>query len=216
MVSHVEYNSELVYLRVAQFARGCSMRRSEELPARRHADRYGGRAFGLRFNKRFPQSPSTCVWIMANTLAQRTCYSWCQRYSDEFGREPNPGGSSRKVAARSCSAASSKSAGDVIDSKSGCSASRDLDAGGNGARHVRAALEGSHRAPHRRYRPLLDPCLGRRNSAEALFSGDRDFLGSGRQNPLPGIFNRKRSYVSRLVKMAAGRGLPGPISLQYQ
>ncbi len=103
----------------------------------------------------------------------------------------------------------------VLATKSGFAAGTGPHAGGNGAKHVRAALDGS---------------LGRLRTdfvdlywihvwdgvtpAEELLETMAGLVRAGKVRYW-GVSNTPAWYVAKLVALAGGRGVPGPVALQY-
>jgi aryl-alcohol dehydrogenase-like predicted oxidoreductase len=103
----------------------------------------------------------------------------------------------------------------VIATKSGFADGQGPHAGGNGAKHVRAAVEGSLK------RLQLD-CIDLYwvhvwdgvTPAEELLETMAGLIRAGKLRYW-GISNTPAWYVAKLATIAALRGLPGPIGLQY-
>lgn len=103
----------------------------------------------------------------------------------------------------------------VIATKSGFSAGRDIAAGGNSARHVRAAVEGSLRRLGTDYVDLYwIHVWDGVTPAEELLETMSSLIRTGKILYW-GISNTPAWYVARLVTLASERGMPGPIALQY-
>ena len=103
----------------------------------------------------------------------------------------------------------------VVATKSGFAAGKGPHAGGNGAKHVHAALEGSLRRLGTDYIDLYwvhvwDSVTPPEELAETM-------AGLMRQGKIRywGMSNTPAWYVAKLATLAAARGLPGPIALQY-
>ncbi len=103
----------------------------------------------------------------------------------------------------------------VIATKAGFATSKDLHAGGSGAKHLCAAIEGSLRRLRTEYVDLFwlhvwDSVT----PAEELLETMSTLVRSGKTRYW-GMSNSPAWYVSKLATLAAMRGLPGPIALQY-
>jgi len=103
----------------------------------------------------------------------------------------------------------------VIATKSGFAAGRGPYAGGNGAKHVHAALEGSLR---RLGTDTIDlywvHVWDSVTPAEELLETMANLVRAGKIRYW-GVSNAPAWYVAKLATLAAVRGLPGPIALQY-
>ncbi|MFZ6658114.1 aldo/keto reductase [Undibacterium sp. TJN19] len=103
----------------------------------------------------------------------------------------------------------------VIATKSGFANGHGPHVGGNGAKHIRTALEASLRRLRTDYIDLywmhvwdsLTP-------AEELLETMATLVRSGKIRYW-GVSNTPAWYISKLATLAATRGLPGPIALQY-
>lgn len=103
----------------------------------------------------------------------------------------------------------------VLATKSGFATGKGPHAGGNGAKHVYAALDGSLRRLQTEYVDLywvhvwdgLTP-------AEELLESMASLVRAGKIRYW-GLSNTPAWYVAKLATLAALRGLPGPIGLQY-
>ncbi len=103
----------------------------------------------------------------------------------------------------------------VVATKAGFASGHGPHAGGNGAKHVYAAVEGSLRRLRSHYIDLywmhvwdgLTP-------AEELLETMASLVRSGRIRYW-GMSNAPAWYVAQLATLAAVRGLPGPVALQY-
>lgn len=103
----------------------------------------------------------------------------------------------------------------VLATKSGFSNGRGLLAGGNGARHVNASVDGSLKRLRTGFIDLywihvwdgITP-------ADELLQTMASLISAGKVRYW-GISNTPAWYVARLATLASVRGLPGPVSLQY-
>ncbi|MBP1181451.1 aryl-alcohol dehydrogenase-like predicted oxidoreductase [Methylobacterium sp. PvR107] len=103
----------------------------------------------------------------------------------------------------------------VLATKSGFATGKGPHAGGNGAKHVHAALEGSLRRLQTDYVDLywvhvwdgITP-------AEELLETMAGLVRAGKVRYW-GLSNTPAWYVAKLATLAVMRGLPGPIALQY-
>jgi aryl-alcohol dehydrogenase-like predicted oxidoreductase len=103
----------------------------------------------------------------------------------------------------------------VIATKSGFSAGRELGAGGNGARHVRDAVEGSLRRLGIDYIDLYwIHVWDGVTPAEEMLETMSSLVRAGKILHW-GISNTPAWYVARLATLASERGMPGPIAMQY-
>ncbi|TGX52895.1 aldo/keto reductase [Sphingomonas gei] len=103
----------------------------------------------------------------------------------------------------------------VLATKSGFAAGQGPHAGGNGAKHVRAALEGSLRRMGTDYVDLYWVHVWDSvTPAEELLETMASLVRAGKIRYW-GISNAPAWYVARIATLAAVRGLPGPIALQY-
>ena len=103
----------------------------------------------------------------------------------------------------------------VIATKAGFSAGRGPHAGGNGAKHVHAALEGSLRRLRTDYVDLFwIHVWDGVTPAEDLLETMTALVRAGKIRHW-GMSNAPAWYVAKLATLAAARGRPGPIALQY-
>lgn len=103
----------------------------------------------------------------------------------------------------------------VLATKSGFAAGQGPHAGGNGAKHIRAALEGSLRRLGTDYVDLYWVHVWDSvTPAEELLETMAGLVRAGKVRYW-GISNAPAWYVARIATLAAVRGLPGPIALQY-
>ena len=103
----------------------------------------------------------------------------------------------------------------VIATKSGFAAGKGPHSGGNGAKHINAALEGSLRRIGTSYIDLYwvhvwDSVTPARELLETM----ADLVRAGKIRYW-GMSNAPAWYVAQLATLASARGLPGPIALQY-
>ncbi len=103
----------------------------------------------------------------------------------------------------------------VIATKAGFAAGQGPHAGGNGAKHLHAALDGSLRRLRTHYVDLFwlhvwDSVT----PAEELLETMAALVRSGKIRYW-GMSNAPAWYVAKLATLAAVRGMPGPIALQY-
>ncbi len=103
----------------------------------------------------------------------------------------------------------------VVATKAGFAAGEGPHAGGNGAKHLHAALDGSLRRLRTDYVGLFwlhvwDSVT----PAEELLETMAGFVRAGKIRYW-GLSNAPAWYVAKLATLAAVRGLPGPIALQY-
>jgi aryl-alcohol dehydrogenase-like predicted oxidoreductase len=103
----------------------------------------------------------------------------------------------------------------VVATKAGFAAEPGPHAGGNGARHLHAALDGSLRRLRTDHVDLFwlhvwDSVT----PAEELLETMTTLVRSGKIRYW-GISNAPAWYVSKVATLAAVRGMPGPIALQY-
>ncbi len=103
----------------------------------------------------------------------------------------------------------------VLASKSGFAASAGPHAGGNGAKHIHAALEGSLKRLRTDFIDLywvhVWDCV---TPAEELLETMTALVRAGKIRYW-GLCNTPAWYVSKLATLAAVRGLPAPIAMQY-
>ena len=103
----------------------------------------------------------------------------------------------------------------VVATKSGFAAGRGPHAGGNGAKHVHAALEGSLRRLGTDYIDLYwIHVWDSVTPPEELLETMAGLVRAGKVRYW-GLSNTPAWYVARVATLAAARGLPGPIALQY-
>ena len=103
----------------------------------------------------------------------------------------------------------------VVATKSGFAAGRGPHAGGNGAKHVHEALEASLRRLRTDYIDLywLHVWDGV-TPAEELLETMAALVRAGRIRYW-GVSNTPAWYIAKLATLAAVRGLPGPIAMQF-
>ena len=103
----------------------------------------------------------------------------------------------------------------VVATKSGFAAGKGPHAGGNGAKHVHAALEGSLRRLDTDYVDLYWVHVWDSvTPPEELLETMAGLVRAGKVRYW-GLSNTPAWYVARVATLAAARGLPGPIALQY-
>ena len=103
----------------------------------------------------------------------------------------------------------------VVATKAGFAAGQGPHAGGNGAKHVRAALEGSLRRLRTDYIDLYwIHVWDQVTPAEELLETMSVLVRAGKIRYW-GISNAPAWYIAKLATLAQVRGLPGPIALQY-
>jgi len=103
----------------------------------------------------------------------------------------------------------------VLATKCGFAAGHGVHAGGNGAKHIRAALEGSLRRLQTDYVDMLWVHVwDSLTPAEELLETMAALIRTGKVRYW-GISNSPAWYVTKVATMAAVRGLSGPIALQY-
>jgi aryl-alcohol dehydrogenase-like predicted oxidoreductase len=103
----------------------------------------------------------------------------------------------------------------VLATKSGFAAGQGVHAGGNGAKHIHAALEGSLRRLKTDYIDILWVHVWDSvTPAEELLETMAWLIRSGKVRYW-GISNSPAWYIAKVATTAAVRGLPGPIALQY-
>lgn len=103
----------------------------------------------------------------------------------------------------------------VLATKSGFATSNGPHAGGNGAKHVHAALEGSLRRLQTDYVDLYWVHVWDGvTPAEELLETMAGLVRAGKIRYW-GLSNTPAWYVAKLATLASVRGLPGPIALQY-
>ncbi len=103
----------------------------------------------------------------------------------------------------------------VVATKSGFTTGKNPHAGGNGAKHVHAALEGSLRRLGTDYIDLYWVHVWDSvTPAEELLETMAALVRAGKIRYW-GMSNAPAWYVAKLATLALVRGLPGPIALQY-
>ncbi len=103
----------------------------------------------------------------------------------------------------------------VVATKAGFAAGKGVHTGGNGAKHLYAALEGSLRRLQTDYIDLFwIHVWDSVTPAEELLETMTTLVRTGKVRYW-GMSNAPAWYVSRLAALAAVRGVPGPIALQY-
>ncbi len=103
----------------------------------------------------------------------------------------------------------------VVATKSGFAAGNGPHAGGNGAKHIHAALEGSLRRLGTDYIDLYWVHVWDSvTPPEELLETMASLVRAGKIRYW-GMSNAPAWYVARLATLAEVRGLPGPIALQY-
>jgi aryl-alcohol dehydrogenase-like predicted oxidoreductase len=103
----------------------------------------------------------------------------------------------------------------VIATKSGFSTGHGVHLGGNGAKHVRDALEGSLRRLRTDYVDMLWVHVWDSvTPAEELLETMSNLIKAGKVRYW-GISNTPAWYVAKVATLAAVRGQPAPIALQY-
>lgn len=103
----------------------------------------------------------------------------------------------------------------VLATKSGFAAGRGPSAGGNGSKHIHAALEGSLRRLKTDYIDLYwIHVWDSVTPPEELLDTMSTLVRAGKIRYW-GLSNTPAWYVARLVTLAAAHGQPGPIALQY-
>ncbi len=103
----------------------------------------------------------------------------------------------------------------VIATKSGFAAGQGPHGGGNGAKHVQAALEGSLRRLRTDYIDLYWAHVWDGvTPAEELLETMASLVRSGKIRYW-GMSNAPAWYIAKLATLAAARGLPGPIAMQF-
>ena len=103
----------------------------------------------------------------------------------------------------------------VIATKAGFAAGRGVHAGGNGAKHLHAALDGSL---HRLQTDFIDlfwiHVWDAVTPAEELLETMTSLVHSGKIRYW-GMSNAPAWFIAKLATLAAVRGVPGPIALQF-
>ena len=103
----------------------------------------------------------------------------------------------------------------IVATKAGFATGKGLLAGGNGARHLHAALEGSLRRLRTDHVDLFWLHVWDQvTPAEDVLETMAGLVRAGRIRYW-GLSNAPAWYVSKLATLAMVRGLPGPIALQY-
>ena len=103
----------------------------------------------------------------------------------------------------------------VVATKAGFAAGRGVQSGGNGAKHLHAALEGSLKRLQTDYVDLFwIHVWDSVTPAEELLESMTALVRAGKIRYW-GMSNAPAWYVSKLATLASARGLPGPIALQY-
>ncbi|RYE74054.1 MAG: aldo/keto reductase, partial [Hyphomicrobiales bacterium] len=103
----------------------------------------------------------------------------------------------------------------VVATKSGFSAGRGPHAGGNGAKHVHAALEGSLRRLGTDYIDLYWVHVWDSvTPAEELLETMAGLVRAGKIRYW-GLSNAPAWYVAKIATLASAHAMPGPIALQY-
>jgi aryl-alcohol dehydrogenase-like predicted oxidoreductase len=103
----------------------------------------------------------------------------------------------------------------VVATKSGFAVGTGPHAGGNGAKHIRSALEGSLRRLQTDYIDLYWAHVWDSvTPAEELLETMTALVRSGKIRYW-GMSNTPAWYVAKVATLAAVRGVPGPIAMQY-
>ncbi len=103
----------------------------------------------------------------------------------------------------------------VVATKAGFAAGKGVHTGGNGAKHLHAALEGSLRRLRTDYVDLFwIHVWDSVTPAEELLETMTTLVRAGKIRYW-GMSNAPAWYVSKLATLAAVRGVPGPIALQF-
>lgn len=103
----------------------------------------------------------------------------------------------------------------VIATKSGFAAGQGVHTGGNGAKHVRSALDGSLRRLRTDYVDVLWVHVWDSvTPAEELLETMSNLIAAGKIRYW-GISNSPAWFVAQVVTLAHARGKPAPIALQY-
>ncbi|NYF88219.1 aldo/keto reductase [Tunturiibacter empetritectus] len=103
----------------------------------------------------------------------------------------------------------------VVATKAGFAAGQGVHVGGNGAKHLHAALEGSLRRLRTDYVDLFwIHVWDSVTPAEELLESMTALVRAGKIRYW-GMSNAPAWYVAKLATLATVRGLPGPIALQY-
>jgi aryl-alcohol dehydrogenase-like predicted oxidoreductase len=103
----------------------------------------------------------------------------------------------------------------IVATKAGFAAGKGVHTGGNGAKHLHAAIEGSLRRLRTDYIDLFwIHVWDSVTPAEELLETMTTLVRAGKIRYW-GMSNAPAWYVSKLATLAAVRGVPGPIALQY-
>ena len=103
----------------------------------------------------------------------------------------------------------------VVATKAGFAAGRGVHTGGNGAKHLHTALEGSLKRLRTDYVDLFwIHVWDSVTPAEELLETMTALVRAGKIRYW-GMSNAPAWYVSKLATLAAVRGVPGPVALQY-
>lgn len=103
----------------------------------------------------------------------------------------------------------------VLASKSGFAAGTGPHAGGNGAKHMRAALEASLQRLQTDYLDVYWAHVWDSTTpAEELLETMTSLVRAGKIRYW-GMSNSPAWYVAKVATLAAARGMPGPIAMQY-
>ncbi len=103
----------------------------------------------------------------------------------------------------------------VLATKAGFAAGKGVHAGGNGAKHIHAALEGSLRRLRTNFVDLFwIHVWDSVTPAEDLLETMAGLVRAGKIRYW-GMSNAPAWYVAKLATLASVRGLPGPIALQF-
>jgi aryl-alcohol dehydrogenase-like predicted oxidoreductase len=103
----------------------------------------------------------------------------------------------------------------VLATKSGFAAGQGVHSGGNSAKHIRAALEGSLRRLQTDYVDMFWVHVWDSvTPAEELLDTMVTLIRAGKVRYW-GISNSPAWYAAKVAATAAARGMPGPIALQY-
>ena len=103
----------------------------------------------------------------------------------------------------------------VLATKAGFAAGKGVHTGGNGSRHLHAALKGSLQRLQTDYIDLFwIHVWDSVTPAEELLETMTNLVRSGKVRYW-GLSNAPAWYVAKLATLASERGLPGPIALQY-
>jgi aryl-alcohol dehydrogenase-like predicted oxidoreductase len=103
----------------------------------------------------------------------------------------------------------------IVATKSGFATGKGLLSGGNGAKHIHASLDGSLRRLQTDHVDLLWVHVWDSiTPAEELLETMTALVRSGKIRYW-GLSNSPAWYIAKLATLAAVRGMPGPIALQY-